>query len=304
MYALSIPILAQSQLFLLLGFLHEDYLLYYRFLGRVMGKALFDRQLVAGHMVHFIYKHMLGWPIVFKDIDSIDEEYYSNLKQLKSIADSGEDLEMVCLDFSVTQEMMGHKETIELIKDGTNIEVTNDNFPEYLEACFKHRMLERIKPQLKELLLGFFDVIPEPLLTVFDFQELELLMCGLPEIDLEDWKENTEYSGSYEDNWGSSPSCAWFWEVIEEFDQEMKARLLQFVTGTSGVPSRGFGVLQGNDGNIRKFTIHGVSLEVCLYPRAHTCFNRIDLPEYDSKDDLREKLKLAVTMVATGFDIE
>lgn len=285
-------------------FIHDDYLVYYRFLGRVMGKALFDRQLVAGHMAHFIYKHMLGWPVVFKDIASIDEEYYNNLSQMQTLVQSGEDLSMLCLDFSTTQEIMGVKETIDLIPDGSNIDVDNDNFPEYLEACFKYRMLNRITLQLKELLLGFFDVIPEPLLTVFDFQELELLMCGLPEIDLEDWQEHTEYSGEYEFMKHTAPSCTWFWEVVAEFDQEMKARLLQFVTGTSGVPSRGFGVLQGNDGNVRKFTIHGVSLDICLYPRAHTCFNRIDLPTYETKDDLREKLKLAVTMVATGFDIE
>ena len=79
---------------------------------------------------------------------------------------------------------------------------------------------------------------------------------------------------------------------------------LLVVTGTSGVPSRGFGVLQGNDGDIRKFTIHGVPLSVCLYPRAHTCFNRIDLPMYESKEELRDRLKLAVTMASTGFDIE
>jgi len=79
---------------------------------------------------------------------------------------------------------------------------------------------------------------------------------------------------------------------------------LQFVTGTSGVPSRGFGVLQGNDGNVRKFTIHGVGVDVCLYPRAHTSFNRIDLPMYETRQDLKEKLKLAVPMASTGFDIE
>jgi E3 ubiquitin-protein ligase NEDD4 len=157
---------------------------------------------------------------------------------------------------------------------------------------------------MNELLLGFFDVIPEPLLTIFDFQELELLMCGLPEIDLDDWMENTEYSGEYDGTDGDHEACIWFWEVVQELDQEFKARLLQFVTGTSGVPARGFGVLQGNDGNVRKFTIHGVHLNVCIYPRAHTCFNRIDLPMYTSKEELREKLKLAVTMVATGFDIE
>jgi len=285
-------------------FICEDFLVYYRFLGRVMGKALFDGQLVVGHMVQYMYKHILGWPITLKDIEQLDEEYYNNLRQLQQLHDNGEDLELLCLDFSLTQEVMGAKEEIELVEGGKDIEVTNDNFPEYLEACLKHRMLDRVKPQMNELLLGFFDVIPEPLLTVFDFQELELLMCGLPEIDLDDWMEHTEYSGEYEHLGRDYPSCRWFWEVVAEFDQEMKARLLQFVTGTSGVPSRGFGVLQGNDGNIRKFTIHAISVDVCLYPRAHTCFNRIDLPMYETKEELRDRLKLAVTMVATGFDIE
>jgi len=282
----------------------EDHLIYYRFLGRVMGKALFDRQLVAGHMVGYIYKHILGWPVTFGDLAMVDDEYYNNLKQLQTLATSGEDLSMLCLDFTTTQDIMGVKEEIELIPNGAKIEVDNDNFPEYLEACLKYRMLDRVKPQLNELLLGFFDVIPEPLLTIFDFQELELLMCGLPDIDLEDWKEHTEYSGECDHVGGDHQVCIWFWEVVGEFDRETKARLLQFVTGTSGVPSRGFGVLQGNDGNVRKFTIHGVGVDVCLYPRAHTCFNRIDLPMYETRQDLKEKLKLAVTMASTGFDIE
>jgi hypothetical protein len=64
---------------------------------------------------------------------------------------------------------------------------------------------------------------------------------------------------------------AWFWEIVRDnFDQEMKACLLQFVTGTLGFPSRGFSVLQGNDGNIKTFSIHGVSSDVYTsYPRAH-----------------------------------
>ena len=130
-------------------------------------------------------------------------------------------------------------------------------------------------------------------------------LTPLPEIDMDDWETNTIYSGLFESKGKRDRVVEWFWEVVRsDFDQEMKARLLQFVTGTSGVPARGFGVLQGNDGNIRKFTIHGVPVGVCLYPRAHTCFNRIDLPMYETKEDLEEKLKLAVTMCASGFDIE
>ena len=246
----------------------EDHLVYYRFLGRVMGKAMFDRQLVSGHMVKHLYKHMLAWPIQFKDLENVDQEYFNNLKQLQGLHDSGEDLSMLCLDFTIVTELMGQKETIDLVKGGADIDVTNDNFPEYVEACLKYKLMDMVKPQLTELLLGFFDVIPEPLLTIFDFQELELLMCGLPEIDMDDWMEHTEYSGEFDELLDEHQTVQWFWDVVEEMDHEMKARLLQFVTGTSGVPSRGFGVLQGNDGNIRLFTIHGVPVDVCLYPRA------------------------------------
>jgi len=76
-----------------------------------------------------------------------------------------------------------------------------------------------------------------------------------------------------------------------------------FVTGTSGMPAKGFSSLQGNDGNVRKFTI-GVTLETCVYPRSHTCFNRIDLPLYEEREELVEKLQIAITMASTGFDIE
>lgn len=215
-----------------LEFCCDDHLVYFRFLGRVMGKALFDRQLVSGHMVGHLYKHFLGWPVTFADLEQVDEEYYNSLKQLVDLDKRKEDLSMLCLDFTTTQEVLGQKKEIELVPGGADMEVTNDNFPEYLEACLKYRMLDRVKLQLNELLLGFFDVIPEPLLTIFDFQELELLMCGMPNIDIEDWKEHTEYSGEYDHTGGSHEVCVWFWEVVYELDQEMKARLLQFVTGT------------------------------------------------------------------------
>ena len=122
---------------------------------------------------------------------------------------------------------------------------------------------------------------------------------------LQNEKSNTLYSGRFESKKDKAQVCHWFWDVVtNDFDSEMKARLLQFVTGTSGVPSRGFSVLQGNDANIKKFTIHGVSSKQYHYPRAHTCFNRIDLPDYSSKKQLEERLRQAIVMSAQGFDIE
>ncbi|KAL9184141.1 hypothetical protein ACHAXT_002227 [Thalassiosira profunda] len=279
----------------------EDHLIYFRFLGRLMGKALFDGQLVVGHMVRHLYKHILGWPVMFEDLELPDEEYYNSLKKLLEVPN----VEDMCLDFTFTENALGENRVVELMEGGEDVPVTNDNLPEFLEANLKYHMMDRVKPQLTELLLGFYDVIPEPLLTIFDFQELELLMCGVPVIDIDDWMENTTYQGRFEQKGESSKTCRWFWEVVQnEFDQETRARLLQFATGTSGVPARGFSVLQGNDGTIKKFCINGISKEHSLYPRSHTCFNRIDLPVYSSKDELREKLKVALATSATGFDIE
>lgn len=283
-------------------FLCEDHLDYYRFLGRVLGKALFDQRLVAGHMVQYIYKYLLGWPINFSELEMVDEEYYNSLKQLQSMADNGDDISMLYATFSATEEdFLGGKNEIELVPGGADIEVTNDNFPEYLEACLKYRLLDRVKPQLTELLLGFFDVIPEPILTIFDFQELELLLCGLPKIDVNDWRINTEYQNLEPED----PVCQWFWEVVREYDEEMKARLLRFATASPGVPPQGFESLQGNDGAVRKFTIQGVYRSPLALPQTHTCFNRIDLPLYPTKAILKDKLTEAVILSPyMGFGME
>lgn len=285
------------------GLINEEHLVYFRFLGRIMGKALFDRQLVAGHMVRHLYKHILGWPVTFEDLELVDEDVYRNMKTLLNL--TAEELEYAYLDFTITECTMGVNASVELIPDGADVDLTIDNLPEYLEANMKYRLIENVRPQLTAILLGFFDVIPEPLMTIFDFQELELLMCGLPRIDIDDWKANTLYTGEFDGTNGDNLWCHWFWDIVEnDFDQETRARLLQFVTGTSGVPSGGFAVLQGNDGNIRKFTIHGVDAEICLYPHAHTCFNRIDLPTAANKEELHERLKFSVQMASTGFGME
>jgi len=279
----------------------DDHLIYFRFLGRVMGRALFDRQLIKGHMVRHIYKHLLGWPVTFEDLAVNDSEYYQSMKKLKDM----DDVSLMCLDFTATQERMGARVEVELVKGGADKEVTNNNLNEFLEANLKYQLLDLTKLQMTELILGFFDVVPEPALTVFDANELELILCGLPEISMDDWEANTIYSGLYEGKGSRDKVVEWFWDVVRnDFDQELKARLLQFVTGTSGVPSRGFSVLQGNDGNIKKFAVHGVYNSVFFYPRAHTCFNRIDLPNYNSKKDLYDKLKTAITIAGVGFGMD
>lgn len=140
-----------------------------------MGKALFDRQLVAGHMAQYLYKHILGWPVTFEDLKEVDMECYNSLKQLVNLVKSDDDVSKLGLTFATTKDVSGQMEVVELVEGGSDLKVNNENFPEYVGACMKYQMIDRAKPQLTELLLGFFDVIPEPLLVVFHFEELEMV---------------------------------------------------------------------------------------------------------------------------------
>mmetsp|Transcript_100932 Transcript_100932/g.289737 ORF Transcript_100932/g.289737 Transcript_100932/m.289737 type:complete len:718 (-) Transcript_100932:887-3040(-) len=283
------------------GLCNEEHLKMFHFCGRLLGKALFDRQIVSSHLVAPLYKHILSWPLLMSDLEALDSDVYQNLVKLSDI----DDVEMLCLDFTVTENAMGEVQQVSLKEDGENVTVTNDNIEEYIRLQCTYRLLDRVKEQTKYLLLGFYEVIPEPLLSVFDFQELELLLCGLPDISTDDWLQNSEYTGDYERKGANHKVVKWFWEVVrDDFSMEQRARLLQFTTGTSGVPASGFAMLQGNDGNIRKFTINSISKSVSIFPRAHTCFNRIDLPLYDSKKELKKFLTMAIQMEATGFDID
>ena len=117
--------------------------------------------------------------------------------------------------------------------------------------------------------LGFHEIIPAELVAIFNEQELELLISGLPEIDVDDWKSNTEYHNYT----GASPQIQWFWRAIRSFDKEERAKLRQCVTGTSKVPLNGFGELEGMNG-FSRFNIHRDYGNKDRLPSSHTCFNR------------------------------
>jgi hypothetical protein len=281
------------------GLANEDHLRYFHFAGRVLGKALMDGQITPVHLVQPLYKHLMGFPITLRDLEHIDDQVYRNLMELLEV----DDVSMLYLDFTVTEEKLGATDTVPLIPNGGDITVTNGNLSEYLREQLKYRLLYRIKNQLLNFLTGFYEVVPETLLAVFNFQELELLLHGLPVIDMDDWFANTDYAGEFSGVGPGHKVCQWFWEIVRGYSQENKAKLLQFSTGTCGVPPQGFGSLQGNDGSVRRFTLMG-SKDVKVFPRSHTCFNRVDMPIYSTKAEMQKYLTMAITYESTGFGLE
>ena len=149
--------------------------------------------------------------------------------------------------------------------DGRNIPVTEENKQEYVNLITEQRLTEAIRQQIEAFDSGFSDVIPKELIRIFNEQELELLISGLPDIDIDDWKNNTEYQNYT----ASSPQIIWFWRAVRSFSQEERAKLLQFATGTSKIPLEGFSHLQGQSG-VQKFQIHKDFASVKRLPSAHT----------------------------------
>ncbi|GLD94206.1 hypothetical protein PINS_up002817 [Pythium insidiosum] len=283
----------------------EDHLAYFEFAGRLLGKAILEEHLMTVHLALPFLKHILGVPISFSDLQFLDDEIYRSAVAVRQTTD----VEPLCLDFTVTRLGKDGVEPVtrELVPGGADIDVTMANKSVYLDALFKYYVLDSVSEQLLSFLTALYDVVPEGLLKLFDYQELELLMCGVPTIDVDDWRKHTDFKFFTEDlpTELELQNIQWLWEVILEMKNEDRVRLLQFATGTSRVPAQGFKGLISSDGRVRQFNVAftGENPDL-LFPKAHTCFNRLDLPIYSSKEQMAEYMKLIVEMDITGFSIE
>lgn len=273
--------------------INSNHLDYFKFVGRVIGKAVVDGHLMDGHFTRSFYKHILGVPIDYTDIEGVEPEFYKSLKQILEFSLSDLGLE---LTFSTDVQSFGKYEVVDLIPGGKNIPVTDLNKMDYVRLISHHIMTSAIRSQIESFLEGFYDLVPPELISIFSPTELELLICGLPDIDIEDLANNTEYHQYLP----TDQNIVWFWEAINTFSREERALFVQFVTGTSKVPLEGFASLQGIRGP-QKFSIHKAYTSKSSLPTAHTCFNQLDLPEYSSYEELRDKLLIAIKEGSEGF---
>src|SRR6266404_5969377 len=102
----------------------------------------------------------------------------------------------------------------------------------------------------------------------FNEKELELLISGTPDIDVDEWRSATEYNGYT----SSDPVIVWWWRALKSFNRDERAKVLSFATGTSRVPLGGFNDLQGVQGT-QRFSIHRAYGDPDRLPQAHTCMS-------------------------------
>lgn len=270
---------------------NENFENQFTFLGRLLGKAVFDGVLVNIPLARFFLLKMLGqfnYPI---DLGSLDPQLYKNMKFLKNYPPGS--VEDLGLNFTVASNAFGAVKEIELIKNGRNIPITAENRIEYIHRVANYRMNTQIKRQSDAFIRGFADVVPLRFIRLFSHEELQLLISGrVGELDLQDWKRHTAYSGGYVEE---TPVIRWFWEALSELTAEQQGKLLQFVTSSPRAPLMGFSYL------VPSFCIHRSEGHVRL-PTASTCMNLLKLPEYKSLEVVREKLLYAIES-NTGFHL-
>ena len=274
-----------------LSSVNPDHLSYFRFVGRILGKALFDNQIVTVYFTPTFYKKLIGFPCNMSDLEAEDPELYRSLIYLLDNDPAELDLTFTVneIEFDVVKE-------IDLVPHGGDIPVTNENKGEFLKLIIEHKLSYKTNDQMDSVRRGFQDVFPLDLIRSFTPAELELLLCGTSKIDLEDWRKNTDYINFTP----ASPSIIWWWELLESMSQDDLAKLLQFVTGTTKVPSGGFASLIGATGP-RRFTISKSSKDANSLPVSHTCFNQIDLPEYPSKQVFQKMMIMAINEGGSYF---
>ncbi|KAK9466997.1 hypothetical protein V1512DRAFT_238690 [Lipomyces arxii] len=274
-----------------------DQLARFEFLGRIISKAIYQGILVEVSFAQFFLSKWQvqnnkvfgsGFRNTFDDLWSLDPELYKGLIKLKRyVGDVESDFG---LNFTVTD---GHNRTVELITGGSQIAVTNSNRIQYIHAVANFKLNNELYRQTNAFLSGMNDLLAPAWLAMFSATEMQTLVGGaaLP-IDVEDWKRNTVYGKFHE----KDPTIVYFWEVVDEMNDEEVRSLLKFVTSVSRAPLQGFKTLKP------AFTIQEAGSDESRLPTASTCVNMIKLPRYKTKERLKSKLLLSV-MAGAGFDL-
>ncbi|OAX36693.1 HECT-domain-containing protein [Rhizopogon vinicolor AM-OR11-026] len=264
---------------------------WYRFIGRILGKALYKGILIDVAFAGFFLAKWLDKQSFLDDLASLDPDLYQGLIFLKNYTGNVDDL---ALNFTIATEDFGVAKAVELIPDGSNVPVTRENRLQYIYLTSHYRLSKQIKLQSEAFFEGLSDMIDPKWLRMFNQQELQILLGGVnAPVDVQDLRAHTQYGGLYGDD---ESTIQMFWKVLEDFDPEQRRMFLRFVTSCSRPPLLGFKQLNP------LFAIRDAGSDEHRLPTASTCVNLLKMPRYQSEKVLRDKLLQAISSGA-GFDL-
>ncbi|RZC38508.1 ubiquitin-protein ligase E3C [Asbolus verrucosus] len=268
----------------------DDFMEHYYFIGRLVGKAIFENILVDLPLAEFFLAKLLVDRASAHYLKSLDPVLYRNLLYLRDYSGDVSDLG---LDFTTVNNDLGETRVVELKPNGSNIQVTNENRLEYIQRLADLKLNVQLRKQCAAFRDGLDNVVPLLWLKLFNHNELQVIVGGdTQEIDLSDLKAHTVYGGEFTSD---HPTVSLFWKVLNTFTDTQKKMLLKFVTSCSRPPLLGFKELNP------QFCIQSSGSEDRM-PTASTCLNLLKIPIIREEELLKNKLLAAIEQQA-GFEL-
>ncbi|KAF8073005.1 E3 ubiquitin-protein ligase TOM1-like [Scenedesmus sp. PABB004] len=300
----------------------------FHFVGMLMGKALLEtaaRGKELGPVVLNLsfcepfWKLLLGIPLGLMDLQALDPTEFRSLMQLLQLDIDGLIFETFTWNFQHTCRGAGAKDepeipalpsgaspfsgdassrvdaSVSLKPGGAHVKVTNANKREYVLLKAQKMLWASVEAQMSAVIDAFHSLVPRELVEKYGFTplEMQMLVCGETLIDIADLRAHTKYEDGYT---GKEPQIAWFWTAVESMDEAQRRALLQFWSGSDGMPAEGFGSLEPSFHLVSVDRMYDRNDRTARLPAAHTCFRQLDLPRYASYEELRAKMLTAITM--------
>lgn len=259
-------------------------------IGLLFGIAIYNSVILDVHFPPVLYRKLMGMKGKFEDLEFAHPGIYKSLKYLLDY--DGDIAQDIMATFEISYEIFESTVTHELVADGKNIPVTNENKGEYCDTYANFLLNKSCKQQFEAFKRGFDIVTHDSLLkSLFRADELEMLVCGSQVFELSELESTTEYDAGYTKD---TPVIKFFWEIVHSMTTDQAKQLLNFTTGSDRVPVGGLAKL--------KLIIARNGEDSDRLPTAHTCYNVLLLPEYSTLEKLRDRLLKAISN-AKGFGL-
>jgi len=280
----------------------------FTFMGKFVAKAMLDNRLVDLPFCATFYRQLLGAQLSLRDLAEVHPTLATTLRKLQklvhgraalikagkkpgdaafaSLTLDGADVADLGLDFTLP----GQPE-VELSPGGASRDVTLDNVGEYVQRVIDVSLAEGVRAQVAAFRTGFSAVFPVERLAAFNPDELDMLLNG----SREKWEpsaiiEYLKFDHGYTRN---SRAVGFLLEVVCEFSADEVSTFLKFVTGSPRLPVGGLARLSPRLTIVMKRPEEGISPDAYL-PSVMTCANYVKLPDYSSKEIMRERLITAI----------
>ncbi|XP_028896732.2 uncharacterized protein LOC105213092 isoform X4 [Zeugodacus cucurbitae] len=298
----------------------------FKFLGKFMAKAVMDSRMLDLPFSIPFYRWLLSeeQSVGLSELAWVAPEVQSSLVRLQDVvhererilADANldamektEKIESLDLDGCPIADLgldfvLPGYANIELCRGGRDTPVTIHNLHQYISLVTYWFLVEGVQKQFEALREGFDSVFSTQRLRMFYPEELESVFCGSGATNYQRWEVKMLQDCCRTDHGFTQDSQAiqYLYDILSTYNRDEQRLFLQFVTGSPRLPTGGFKSLTPQLTIVRK-TFDGNQNPNDYLPSVMTCVNYLKLPDYSSREVMRQKLKVAANEGSMSFHL-